>query len=493
MKKLINILFIIFIISCTKEINENAQPANFDACVENSNYQTKTEFGDLTEDNMTPVKWSTSPADEIMIYDNFQGNRFTLTKLDGDKASFTGTIRESDKYYSAYPYSSVAATMTDSKIKFTLAKEQTYVKNNIQTNTNPMVSVSLPGETVMFKNICGVLRLNFTGELDIFKIVVKSPYRSGTLSGEMSVDLARYPEISLSRVSGDDNTSVALVCEEAVRLSKTEATEFNIVLPPSYLGFPKLSVSVYYSDDKFISLEIPDKSKNKIVRSKITNMPTLELKEPEELPDYIENGVVLGKAVLIDSKIWAPVNCGYTADKLHYGKLYQWGRKDGLFFNSEEGELIVNDGKPLYPKDAVANTYYVSWDADKNQQAWGGSDGKTKTEQDPCPEGWRVPTLSELQSLTREYDWEFGGSATPHGMSGMFVGSNPGGTFLPAAGRHYPWGQSEDRENYGYYWSTSGVYAGAARYLKFDTGWPNTNYDDYSYAFSVRCIKINNK
>ena len=46
--------------------------------------------------------------------------------------------------------------------------------------------------------------------------------------------------------------------------------------------------------------------------------------------DYIdEYGINHGGGILIDTVLWAPVNCGYHEIDYPYGKLYQWGRKHG--------------------------------------------------------------------------------------------------------------------------------------------------------------------
>ena len=46
--------------------------------------------------------------------------------------------------------------------------------------------------------------------------------------------------------------------------------------------------------------------------------------------EYIdEYGINHGGGIMIDSIVWAPVNCGYHATDFPYGKLYQWGRYHG--------------------------------------------------------------------------------------------------------------------------------------------------------------------
>ena len=54
-----------------------------------------------------------------------------------------------------------------------------------------------------------------------------------------------------------------------------------------------------------------------------------------------------------------------------------------------------------------------------------------KTANDPCPNGWRVPTAEEFQSLALSggYEW-----VILNGIAGCYVGNESQKLFLPAAG-----------------------------------------------------------
>ena len=134
--------------------------------------------------------------------------------------------------------------------------------------------------------------------------------------------------------------------------------------------------------------------------------------------DYVdEYGVNHGKGVALGNVVWAPVNCGYKAATANtkgfpYGKLYQWGRKygQGYSLDYDESEPEIVEG-PIScangQKEKYSNTFFVNadgdWMAPSDDLIWnsGTEQNPIKTEYDPCPEGWRVPTYTELKLLSK--------------------------------------------------------------------------------------------
>ena len=223
------------------------------------------------------------------------------------------------------------------------------------------------------------------------------------------------------------------------------------------------------------------------------------------LNDYVdEYGINHGPGVDIDGIIWAPVNCGYHAEDFKYGKLYQWGRKYGQGYDGEATTPVVEDGgisliagihqdnaNKFYKGSAVANNdwlysgYSVLWNL--------GSEYKpVKTEYDPCPEGWRVPTSAELESLSLNYsEW----TTNEEGQNGYwFCGSNEytsevSQIFLPAAGwRNSGGGIAALRGTLADYWSSTFKYPKAER-LAFDNSGVQMGEAARAYGFSVRCVQ----
>ena len=238
--------------------------------------------------------------------------------------------------------------------------------------------------------------------------------------------------------------------------------------------------------------------------------------------DYIdEYGINHGPGVKIGETVWAPVNCGYHATDFRYGKLYQWGRKygqgyDGPICDEEgyhigissdisetelvEGPVSLAEGQ----SESNANLFYCDvdgrtrdWCTPSDDRLWnsGTEESPVKTEYDPCPSGWRVPTYAELDELSANYSsW----TTDENGQSGYwFSGPNvytetAPQVFLPAAGyRTHVQGWAVCRGDIGFYWSSRpmDIYPDSISILYFmsldvgvDVG------SDRPSGFSVRCV-----
>jgi uncharacterized protein (TIGR02145 family) len=120
----------------------------------------------------------------------------------------------------------------------------------------------------------------------------------------------------------------------------------------------------------------------------------------------------------------------------------------------------------------------------------GTEENPVKTEYDPCPKGWRVPTYAELDKLINNYSsW-----LTVDGQEGRyFTGDytyldNAPQVFFPAAGfRLYTAGDARDRGNSGLYWS-SRPYNNLAYRLIFGSS-NGMGINSRAYGDSVRCVQ----
>lgn len=218
-----------------------------------------------------------------------------------------------------------------------------------------------------------------------------------------------------------------------------------------------------------------------------------------------EYGVNHGKGVTISMTTWAPVNCGYHKDDFKYGKLYQWGRKYGQGYDGdattptiEEGGISAITGQ----HKSKSNVFFTStsefnydWLYPQDSKLWNsGTDyNPVKTENDPCPEGWRVPTYSELDELNKNYSsW----TTDDNGRSGIWF-SGPNSytesvpqVFFPAAGsRRYRDGNADRRGSYGYYWSSRPYGEDYAYGRSFNSYSFSMGSDDRANGYSVRCVQ----
>ena len=226
--------------------------------------------------------------------------------------------------------------------------------------------------------------------------------------------------------------------------------------------------------------------------------------------DYIADGVNYGKGIAIGDVVWAPVNCGYEAPTdtykgYPYGKLYQWGRKYGQGYNSYDASYPSSDNLvegPVMPSVAQAEEnkdkfYYNSkapndWSKVQKDDLWnsGTESSPVKTKYDPCPEGWRVPTVTELGQLLRNGSCGTYKSQNGYYSSGEYslIDGNPQ-IFLPAAGSLYHDGTADGRDTFGRYWSSrpSGYNAYRTCFSYIYVGWYST--DHRAYGSPVRCVQ----
>jgi uncharacterized protein (TIGR02145 family) len=169
--------------------------------------------------------------------------------------------------------------------------------------------------------------------------------------------------------------------------------------------------------------------------------------------------------VVINGVKWAKTNVGapgtFAATPESSGLFYQWGSNVGW---SSSDPLTATDGN---------NTWR---DLTETGNTW-------TTAKNPCPAGWRLPTIEELASLGT------GTWTTVNGVSGRLFGSGDNTLFLPAAGyRFFHDGSAYNVGSNGYYWSSS-VSGTNAYYMLFYSGNVNPNNFNYrAYGLSVRCV-----
>ncbi|MDR1859325.1 MAG: hypothetical protein LBR06_00180 [Bacteroidales bacterium] len=194
--------------------------------------------------------------------------------------------------------------------------------------------------------------------------------------------------------------------------------------------------------------------------------PDLAVKRMKDYTNQATVTFVAGPGVEINGLTWATCNVDapgtFAANPEDAGMYYQWNRNVGWSLN---GSLTNSNGGTTWDP---TNPDGVEWEAVN----------------DPCPDGWHVPTLTELQSLTSAGNTMW----TQNGVSGMIFGTVPDAVFLPTGGFIYD-GILLD---YGLYWSSNQTNAASTVFaILFANESSPVSPGDYfepSWGGTVRCV-----
>ena len=451
--------------------------------------------------------------------------RFVKNSNDGSDDFYAGT--EWDHNVAYYPYSDAVEAEksgSDYTLNVTLPSDQTYAPDSFGNGAMAMVAVS-EDNNFTFRNVLGGMKLQLKGTQAVTSIVLEGK-NSEKLSGAATVTAYTDETKPAITMSDGASTSVTLDCGSGVQLNESTATEFIIALPPVTFsqGF---TVTVTDSDGKTYTVET-DKL-NEVIRSSLLVMPPVTLDAPEEEEpeisgsDYVdEYGINHGQGVKLGETVWAPVNCGYHATDFKYGKLYQWGRKYGQGYGGslydesgrpigtysdattpaiEEGGVSVIAGNDKSNENIFYTEYNYDWVDSQNHKLWnsGTESDPIKTEYDPCPSGWRVPTVGEIRDLCRNFSsWTSKDDQPGYWLSGSIsYAEDVPKIFFPAAGDRYNDGRADSRGTMGYYWSSSryngsGYSYAAIDLLFFEGGYVSTGGgSSHANGYSVRCVQDN--
>lgn len=502
--KLTALFLIVFtIVSCSKSETgvSSAKKQTISAMISQYENQTKTELSN------TDILWSDN--DEIIVF-NQNGDTFYEFKSDNSgtgtkSAIFTGSASlNANPVYALYP-GRYTRSLSSNVLSIYLPRFQEYRDNSFGDGNMTMFgSAASIDDPMRFKALLSLLKISAVGAETIQKVILIS---NNPVSGIATVDASKG-ELAMSDNQENTTNYITLDCGNGIDISGGK--DFLFALPAG-----KHNITVRFVNTKG---EYFEKTKNglELTANHIKPMSVLTVNTGNETK-YIE-GDYIGDGIIVDGKVWAPVNAGYDS-KHTFGLLYQWGRKYGVSYSSQwnnaDGKTIHNaevmnmnllpitkgilasDEKNyiLYQFDN-GGTDRTDWLLNQDDTRWAaGSDNHN-----PCPAGWRVPTVQEWRALlvatAGKSPYTIPSLTANETQKGLYFsgsGANGNGSvWIPAAGNRHNNGLSSGRNTSMSYWTSSTKNSNACHSFINSTDLyvdPDQCSAVRGPSFPVRCIK----
>lgn len=431
--KQLNVYIILTVLSvmssCTRiEYNIEKEDGVFTikASLEGSGTDTKTVLG-TPENNLYPVLWSEGDKIKILTSGHLTsdgvGTEMTLKSGAGKKVGvFEGEVPvlpdNCKLYYAVYPYTSYASIggkeLANAIWKDAPAEEvydnwynsnfvvlympsvQKYAKSSFAKDYNPALAITTDASTdnseLRFKNICGLLQINLTGDITVGKITLTCE-RNNALWGtcvaryrmrtsypyEEEFKSVLFNEGEDQAISNTPKNILTLDCGEGVQLSETP-TDFYFAVPVNvysrdnyYDGSQTeiyegenafdygFTIRVYDTEGNEVYTKVTD-ADNSIVRSKIRKMPVVNISR-KGLEDLSANGTA-------NSYIVKPNTTAKFYAEYRGCTTYPIGEaiaKTEILWETQMTSSEVTKGSVLSSASYDSNTGYITLVTGKNE------------------------------------------------------------------------------------------------------------------------------
>jgi len=163
-----------------------------------------------------------------------------------------------------------------------------------------------------------------------------------------------------------------------------------------------------------------------------------------------------------------------STDADAYGDLFQWGRLDDGHQDRQSGttSTLSNTDVPGHGNFITNGSSPYDWRNPQNDNLWQGEESINN----PCPPGWRVPTVAELNA--ERQSWGSNNSAGAYASTLQW----------PVGGYRFYDGTLGLVGSYGYVWSSS-VSGTNASFLYFYSGSALMLSGSRAFGMSVRCVR----
>lgn len=447
------------------------------ASVAEQSVETRSAIDVFGSEKVT-YTWLAGDAISVFFGDS-EGSIF-VTDVTASKAQFKGTIgavmgggddlTDETSLWGVYPYDR-NTTCDGSSVTLTLPYEQVAAPDTFADDLFPSIARST-NFTMAFYPVCGSIRFKVSNP-DIVKVA---------LSGNNNEDLAGKAIVSMPLGGVPAMGSISEGQKELVMTSpdggcfETDRYYYFVLYPQDLTKGLTLTFYKEYEKASYVLNSSVKVGRNRFLSATNKDSGLTFTVLPNVLIDYIdENGNNQGKGILVGKTVWAPVNCGYHKTDYPYGKLYQWGRKYGQGYDESDATYpsidngtIKKGGTSLSDGQSEANmdVFFLGnsvkdWLSPSDNSLWNSgteSSPVKNVNNDPCPDGWRVPTYAELHDL-----WSKHSDLTTDesGQNGRWFSGTTSYSediprlFIPANGRRYnDSGDVGGRGSSGYYWSS---------------------------------------
>lgn len=186
------------------------------------------------------VKWCYN--DSIGVFAGNTSNALFKNSAEGntDKGEFTGVIDpEARLGFAYYPYSTHTAMGADSTLSIELPAQQSFVSNTtFGPGANPAVAYGDIYEPLIFRNLCGVVKVQLYGDMVVSSIEFIPNEGAVSGKGTVKLDAANTAPVLVMSGESTDSSHGKVTLKGIRQVQSSQIRSYYLVVPPAtYNGF----------------------------------------------------------------------------------------------------------------------------------------------------------------------------------------------------------------------------------------------------------------